>query len=100
MKTCEVVRDLMPLYVAKEASAESAALIGEHSKSCKSCKEYYKCCKSVAHPNLGIEGKKRYRYSALVKKIEMARLKEAAVVAAITSVTVGTIVYACLRGKK
>lgn len=35
---CEVIRDLLPLYDEKLCSAESAALIEEHIKTCAACK--------------------------------------------------------------
>lgn len=35
---CEVVRDLLPLYDEKLCSAESAALVEEHIKTCAACK--------------------------------------------------------------
>lgn len=35
---CEVVRDLIPLYDEKLCSAESAALVEEHIKTCDACK--------------------------------------------------------------
>ena len=39
---CEVVRDLLPLYVDGVASEESCTLIEEHLKECEDCKEYLK----------------------------------------------------------
>lgn len=35
---CEIIRDLIPLYDEKLCSAESAALIEEHIKTCTACK--------------------------------------------------------------
>lgn len=35
---CEVVKDLLPLYDEKLCSAESAALVEEHIKTCAACK--------------------------------------------------------------
>lgn len=37
---CEVIRDLLPLYVDGVASEESRALIEEHLNTCESCREY------------------------------------------------------------
>ena len=39
---CEVIRDLLPLYVDGVASKESCALIEEHLKDCADCREYLK----------------------------------------------------------
>ena len=38
MLHCDVIRDLMPLYVDGLASSESAALVEEHLSSCPACK--------------------------------------------------------------
>ena len=37
---CEVIRDLLPLYVDGVASEESRALIEEHLNTCEGCREY------------------------------------------------------------
>ncbi|MBR0128061.1 MAG: zf-HC2 domain-containing protein [Firmicutes bacterium] len=37
---CEVVKDLLPLYVDGVASEESCALIEEHLKECEDCRQY------------------------------------------------------------
>lgn len=38
---CEVIQDLLPLYVEKIASEQSAALVEEHLKECEACKRKY-----------------------------------------------------------
>lgn len=37
--TCEVIRDLLPLYAAGGASGDSQALVEEHLASCPGCKK-------------------------------------------------------------
>ena len=37
---CEVIKDLLPLYVDGVASEESCALIEEHLKECEDCRQY------------------------------------------------------------
>ena len=39
---CEVIKDLLPLYVDGVVSEESRALIEEHLKECEDCREYLK----------------------------------------------------------
>lgn len=39
---CEVIRDLLPLYVDGVASEESRKLIEEHLQECEDCREYLK----------------------------------------------------------
>ncbi len=38
---CNVIKDLLPLYVDECCSEESRKLIGEHLSSCKSCRKFY-----------------------------------------------------------
>lgn len=38
---CEVVRDLLPLYIDKLTSEESNKEIEKHLKNCKECYQYY-----------------------------------------------------------
>ena len=37
---CNVIRDLLPLYVDEVCSAESRKMIEEHLKECSECKAY------------------------------------------------------------
>ena len=37
MDNCDVVRDLLPLYVDSVCSEESRALVEEHTASCPEC---------------------------------------------------------------
>ena len=42
MKTnCNVIRDLLPLYIDKISSEETNKLIEEHFEECEECKKYY-----------------------------------------------------------
>lgn len=49
MKTikCEVVKDLLPLYVDNVLSKESRELVEEHFAICAECKDYYEKLKDV-----------------------------------------------------
>lgn len=40
--TCNIVRDLMPLYVDDMLSEESKQLVDEHMATCKACQEEYR----------------------------------------------------------
>lgn len=39
--TCEIIKDLMPLYVDGVLSDDSMKLVDEHIESCPECKDYY-----------------------------------------------------------
>lgn len=48
---CEIVKDLLPLYVEELLSAESRTLVAEHLSECEDCRKYLeKCLKEVAAP--------------------------------------------------
>ncbi|MDE7230044.1 MAG: zf-HC2 domain-containing protein [Oscillospiraceae bacterium] len=47
---CEVVRDLIPLYDEKLCSAETAALLEEHIKTCTDCKALLKMLSKTEIP--------------------------------------------------
>jgi len=40
--TCDIVKDLLPLYVDGVVSEDSRKLVNEHLESCSKCKEYHK----------------------------------------------------------
>ena len=39
--TCEIVEDLLPLYLDDSCSADSRSAIEEHLKECSSCREKF-----------------------------------------------------------
>ena len=41
-KQCEIVQDLLPLYVDSACSKSSAAMVEEHLENCLECKVLYK----------------------------------------------------------
>ena len=40
---CNIVKDLIPLYIDGCCSEESVAAVEEHINSCPQCKEIYEC---------------------------------------------------------
>ncbi|MBQ8151366.1 MAG: zf-HC2 domain-containing protein [Firmicutes bacterium] len=46
--TCNVIRDIMPLYVDDVLSYDSRKIFEEHIQTCKECREYHDLMKSVA----------------------------------------------------
>ncbi len=43
---CEVIKDLLPLYIDGLVSEESKKMVAEHLKECAKCREYYEDLKS------------------------------------------------------
>ncbi len=48
---CNIVRDLLPLYVENMASEDTMSFVKEHLKECSSCR---KECKAMRAPSVGI----------------------------------------------
>lgn len=44
--TCEIIKDLIPMYVDKTASEDASAAVKEHIKNCPDCRRFCKVCKS------------------------------------------------------
>ncbi len=48
MKTCEIVKDLLPLYIDNVCMEGSRELVEEHLKTCETCRKEYRLMKSPA----------------------------------------------------
>lgn len=48
MNHCEIVKDLLPLYIDEACSEDSRAMVKEHLKSCRACKEEHRMMKYPA----------------------------------------------------
>ena len=43
--TCNVIKDLLPLYIDNVLSEDSSKLVEDHINTCESCRAYYdECC--------------------------------------------------------
>lgn len=45
MMTCEIVRDLIPMYIDNTASDETEAAVMEHISECEECRRYCDACR-------------------------------------------------------
>ena len=45
--TCEIVKDLIPMYVDKTASEETNEAVSNHIKNCSKCRDFYRFCKAA-----------------------------------------------------
>lgn len=63
--TCEIIKDLIPMYVDKTASVETSIAVKNHIKNCPECKSFYKGCKAFE------EKPARNGFSAYEKDIPM-----------------------------
>lgn len=67
MKICEIVRDLLPLYIDDVCGTESRKLVEEHLKSCRACQREYMLMKDPAPVE-----KKTENFTAVEEEILMA----------------------------
>ena len=47
--TCDVIKDLIPLYVDDVLSEDSKTLVDEHLSGCAGCMDYYNSLKEPDH---------------------------------------------------
>ncbi len=73
MKNCEIVRDLLPLYIDHETSEETSEMIKEHLAECEECREIYRSAHNVPRSMQTSECKGNYRYSGLIKRLRRQR---------------------------
>ena len=52
MIKCDVIQDLLPLYVDDVASKGSRTMVDEHIKSCSDCQEFLENMKSISFPDV------------------------------------------------
>ena len=90
---CEVVRDLLPLYVDGVVSEESRKMIEEHLEECADCREY---CR-LLQEDLPIETEPEYAdEAAVLKKIKRRMFLNRLLIVAVTlafAVVVGAVIY-------
>ena len=91
MLTCEVVRDLIPMYIDNTASDETEAVVMEHISECEECRKYCDACRKAerraeqlseksfakAVKNAGGDiGGIEQKYALLSRKIQMRKQRQ------------------------
>ncbi len=73
--TCNIVRDLMPLYVDDILSEESKQLVKEHIEQCEACKEEYRTLSAeVQLPmNVDVNPMKKVKWT-IIKRVALTIL--------------------------
>lgn len=64
---CEVIQDLLPLYVEECCSEESATLVEEHLKTCRKCREIYETMSDEMPLSIPFYGETRITHLACRK---------------------------------
>jgi len=94
--SCDVAKDMIPLYVDGAASEETRELVAEHLYKCKECKLYFKSVREA----LGINSSNRRRgrmsvggFAGIADKIKRRRIiyKILAIILAI--IALGSVLY-------
>ena len=97
MNKCNLVRDLLPLYVDDALSEDSRQFVERHLKGCPACaKEAEKLKAPVpeAEALASVRTKKEQKGSSIRKVSRKFKIR-AAVIAAISAVLCGVIVFCC-----
>ena len=91
--SCDVIRDLLPLYTDQAASADTVALVEEHLASCPACREELGRLGTAlpAEPE-GVEPLRRFKRRWRRRQVLIA-VTAAVVAAAVTPVVAAVTVY-------
>lgn len=85
--TCDIVKDLIPLYADDVLSSDSKMLVGEHLESCEKCNEYYKAlAEGKGFISVNAENEK-----AIIKKIKKKINNKRMITACASAVVVATL---------
>ncbi len=93
--TCEVIRDLLPLYVDDVLSSDSRALVEEHLKTCEDCTEYYHALKE---PEGNYKQMRKTDDKAAFKRIKGTLKKKRLITILVTAVCVAALGFGAFYG--
>ena len=93
--TCEVIRDLMPLYVDDVLSSDSKALVEEHLETCEGCTDYYHALKE---PEGNYKQMKKADEKAAFKRIKGTLKKKRLITILVTAVCIAALGFGLFYG--
>ncbi len=93
--TCEVIKDLLPLYVDEVLSLDSRAVVEEHLETCSDCTEYYHALKE---PKGDYEQMRNSDDKAALKRIKGNLKKKKLVTVLITAVCIAALGFGLFYG--
>ncbi len=97
--SCNVIQDLIPLYIENMCSAESRKMVEKHLAECESCRQLFReytdetIVKKVSHTEAHSEGDEN-EFHQILKNVESKVMKRVTVIAAIVisfAVAIGII---------
>ena len=90
---CDVIRDLLPLYVDGALSDTSAALVREHLRECHPCRLNYRQLKPVIRASMPTPPDPSTEYAAFIRRLRSRRITlQAATAAAVTTLVILSVV--------
>lgn len=96
--TCDIVKDLIPLYVDDVLSSDSKMLVEEHLQSCEMCNDYYNAMNEETLHSLPTEKQEEKVIKKIKKKININRIVTAVSSTCIVALVCGVIFYGiCIR---
>lgn len=88
-KQCEVIQDLIPLYIDHICSDESCRIINEHLENCDECQKLYEnMSKSVKQKQAEPELDSQQAFRAISHRWKRKRISIACISAALTALTI------------
>lgn len=99
-KKCEVIKDLLPLYIDNICSGESRRMVSEHLESCNECKTMYEnICNPVEQSLSGPELYSKQALKVINRKWRMKKISIMCVSIMLTAIVIITIGYIVLHDK-
>ena len=90
---CDIIRDLLPLYIDGTLSEASTELVRNHLRACHPCRLNYRQLKPVIKNALPAHLDSHAEYSDFLRRVRSRRITlQAATAAALTTLAVLTVV--------
>ena len=90
---CDIIRDLLPLYVDGALSDASTELVREHLRECHPCRLNYRQLKPVIKNAIPAPLDSHAEYSEFLRRLRSRRITvQAATAAALTTLAILTVV--------
>ena len=93
--TCEVIRDLLPLYVDEVLSSDSRSLVEEHLETCEGCTDYYHMLKE---PEGNYKQMRKTDEKAAFKRIKGTLKKKRLITILVTAVCIAALGFGLFYG--
>ena len=93
--TCEVIRDLLPLYVDEVLSSDSRSLVEKHLETCEGCTDYYHMLKE---PEGNYKQMRKTDEKAAFKRIKGTLKKKRLITILVTAACVAALGFGLFYG--